>query len=884
MSPARPQLLSPLLCLALAAFVLAGTAMASTEATNPKDTAPLIKREQQRMLMQKARAKFARMSEHAIELRKQMIEAAEAEERSGGQKASEQNARETAPERIIRKKPSDDWREPGGAQGTQHPLRVVRRAEPTDALGSFVPPADVIVNNRAGDAFGAGQCEQDLAAHGNNIVVAWNDGQGYNDGTGDTQGYAYSINGGTTWTDGGKLPKPAGFPTFIWTSDPLVSVNENTGEFYYLGLCSPSSGTNGVAFIRGTFGGGVLNWDAPVIIRSESNFQFFIDKPWMVADSSSGNIYMSYTEFNLSGDEINFRRSINNGATWSSDFKINLPVDDGYVQGSRPVVGPQGHVYVFWYTIGAVDLDFMKMRRSINGGVSFEPEIIAASMYANFGTGAPGFNRDMGIQFPSVAVDRVEGSATNGRIYLTWNETVNWYDDGLGGGGSRSEVESNNTFGTANPFTIGQRLRGSLVGSDIDNFSFTANQGQTYIFWSDSLPASNFDYSMRVYCTDQITRLAYSGGASFPSANGFIVWTAPATGTYYLRMTSLDGAENGGYRIQTGINGGAVSRGRDQRDVFVTASSNGGTSWTTPSRVNADEGRYDNWLPEIEVGLAGGDAHPYVIWYDWRDAASSCAGMSHVYLARSDNSGGSWTELGALTSVQTDWTNVQSNIQPNQGDYLGLYPSDTHLYASWADGRNADPDVFISVIPLASTPVLISLASVTAETDRVKLAWFSGGDPLGSADVQRRTADTDWQTVATIAPDGSDLLHYEDTNVTPGVSYGYRLHIEDGEAQRFVGETWIEVPSTASLGIASIHPNPTTANAFITFSLESGAAATLQLIDVAGRVVRDVDLGGYGAGNHTVNLGSQGRLQPGVYVVRLTQGGRSVTSRLSVVR
>ena len=363
------------------------------------------------------------------------------------------------------------------------------------------------------------------------------------------------------------------------------------------------------------------------------------------------------------------------------------------------------------------------------------------------------------------------------------------------------------------------------------------------------------------------------------------MWTAPATGTYYLRMASLDTNENGGYRIQTGVDDGSgPERGRDHRDVFVTSSSNMGASWSTPSRVNAEQALFDNWLPEIEVGAANGEGLPYVIWYDWRDALSSCGGQSHVYLARSDNAGGSWTELGAITSIQTDWTNVQSNISPNQGDYLALYADAMNLYASWADGRNADPDVYTSVIPLASTPVLISLANATAEIDRVELAWYAGGDPITSADVQRRTASTNWQTVATVLPDGGGYLRYEDTDVIPGERYGYRLGVVDGGQERFLGETWLEVPEGAAFAIDGIRPNPTNGGAYITFSLPNDSPASLQLIDVAGRAVRDIDVGALGAGSHTVNVGGDGRLPAGVYVVRLTQAGQSITSRLSVVR
>ena len=95
--------------------------------------------------------------------------------------------------------------------------------------------------------------------------------------------------------------------------------------------------------------------------------------------------------------------------------------DQGLVQGARVVVGPNGEVYVVYEVLGQVDADFMKLRKSTNGGVSFGPEVVVATEYSNFGTGAPGFNRNRGITFPSIAVDRSTGPY-RGRVYVAFQD------------------------------------------------------------------------------------------------------------------------------------------------------------------------------------------------------------------------------------------------------------------------------------------------------------------------------------------------------------------------------------------------------------------------------------------------------------------------------
>lgn len=864
---------------------------AVAQMTDPAVTLPIIRAQQRRMLEQKMARKFTKawMSRNRAQ-----AAAADALREFGEERLDRLSRREALaaieaarlgpalrPGRALAGRRPTDEIEPGYVPPGARVQRPARRA----AAAGFTPPANVLANDRAGDGFASGQCEQDIAAHGSNILIAWNDGEGFNDFSGDTQGYAYSTDAGTTFTDGGKLPKPPGMGTFIWTSDPLVTVNEKTGEFWYAGLCSPSAGNNGIAVVKGTFSGSSFNWATPVIVRQVLDTQFFLDKLWLVADSLSGNLYLTYTEFGPGTDEINFKRSTDGGANWSADIKINAGVEDGAVQGSRPCVGPNGEVHVVYYLIGADESDFMRYRVSTNGGTSFGAITTAATFHPNFGTGAPGFNREMGIQFPSIAADRSTGP-NRGRVYVSWNETVNWLNESFNTGTGVTESESNNSPATADPITIGQSVSGTLStpsGGENDYFSFTAVQGATYLFWADQV--GSLIYTLRIFCSDQTTRLAFSGDTQFGGTQGLIVWTAPASGTYYMRMANLppigsNTFTTGTYRVLTRLFAGPAARSRDTRDVFVTSSITNGLSWSTPSRVNDDAAGFDNWLPEVEVDANG---VPYVIWYDWRDAAPSCGGMSHVYLARSDDAGAGWVSLGPITDVQSDWTNGVSNIAPNQGDYLAIYANAAAVYHAWADSRNGDPDVYVSVWPLASGSVQISLATVSAFPDRVEIAWHAGSDPLDQATVQRRTETDDWIDLATVYVNGSDLLEYVDTGVVAGTRYAYRLRIVEGGAERFTGETWVDVPSGIQLAINGIRPNPSRNEAWVTFSLANGAPATLTVLDIAGRVIREREVGAFGAGTHQVRLGEGSDLRPGLYLVRVTQGGSSVTSRWSVV-
>lgn len=789
--------------------------------------------------------------------------------------------------------------------------RAVQRASlessSTPHLSSF--GANLRVNNPSGDVFpDAGQSETAVAANGTNVLITWNDGDGFDRVSPNDQllGYGYSTNGGTSWTDGGQLPQAPGHTSWEWSSDPVLVVNSTNGDVYFAGLVFPDGPpgvgtTNGVAVVKGTFSAGSFSWGTPQLVQSVNNASAFIDKEWLAIDPANGNLYLTFTKFTLSGDEIDFTRSTNGGTVWSAPITLSSLSDNGWVQGSRVAVGPSNEVYVTWMAIGHPDpvvQDFFRMRKSTTTGTSFAGEVTAASYYSNFGTGAPGFNRERGITYPGMAVDRTNGPS-RGRVYLTWNECVNFYNDlnFYVPTGNISETEPSSTSGQndnatrARQFTVGNILRGSIANrdTDLDFYKFAATQGQTYVFWADST-SSNLSMIFRLFCSDSTTRLAFS--ESGMGLGGLIVWTCPVSGTYYLRPAADPDPSNTPtlgphpYRILTMAHtpsGG--DRARDQRDIFVASSTNG-TTWPTtgtgaPVRVNEDSPWFDNWLPEVAVT---GDSHVFCTWFDFRDSnPTRCGGESNLYLYRSDNSGDNWTNLGLITDATTSWTNVASNVAPNQGDYIALFANGTNVIPCWGDGRDGNPNVYMVPI-LSSTPTLASLASSRVEAGQVELDWLATEYANQSASLERNESGGGWSAVAEKIVSADGHVTFVDASVVPGHTYGYRLAIAGSAGTVYSAETEIRVPAGYALALGPPQPNPAVRDLWIGFTLPASEPATLTLVDVAGRVVATQEVGSLGAGPHRVNLAGGRQLPAGVYVVKLQQGSRTLTTRASVVR
>src|SRR5262245_14210196 len=181
----------------------------------------------------------------------------------------------------------DDADAPSEGGDAERPARVATSTAPRLTTGAAAAiPTNVRANDPSGEGSTTTQSEESIAAWGNNVLVAWNDGGGPH-----YQGYGYSTDGGQTFSDGGAPPALAGW---TWASDPVVTVNEKTGTFYYCGLVDPSASTNGIGVVSATFSGSSINWGTPVLVRSANTSSAILDKQWMVADSTTGNLYITY--------------------------------------------------------------------------------------------------------------------------------------------------------------------------------------------------------------------------------------------------------------------------------------------------------------------------------------------------------------------------------------------------------------------------------------------------------------------------------------------------------------------------------------------------------------------------------------------------------------
>ena len=246
-------------------------------------------------------------------------------------------------------------------------------------------------------------------------------------------GTYYSNDGGQTWA--GLSSDPENIGTLIpgvtrltggmydAGGDPALAF-DSRGKVYYAGLgFDRTAPPNTVAVNQGTFDeSGALHWSAPTFINPTTAPSTLNDKEWIAADWHVSSpyrdrVYVSWTRFIFNPSNgsyvqspIFFAYSADGGKTFSAPQNISGNVL--YDQGSRPIVGYDGAVYViFEGSTRLATLDSTYIVKSTDGGATFGKPVAIAKVQAVIPLANTAFRND---SFPAGDV------APNGDVYVAW--------------------------------------------------------------------------------------------------------------------------------------------------------------------------------------------------------------------------------------------------------------------------------------------------------------------------------------------------------------------------------------------------------------------------------------------------------------------------------
>jgi hypothetical protein len=158
------------------------------------------------------------------------------------------------------------------------------------------------------------------------------------------------------------------------------------------------------------------------------------------------------------------------------------------------------------------------------------------------------------------------------------------------------------------------------------------------------------------------------------------------------------------------------------------------------------------------------------------------------------------------------------------------------------------------------------------------VSWYTILEPGAKVSVSRTDAFSGWRPVGSTIVDGAHSITFVDRDITPGAHYGYAVSA-DGPLS---GDAWVDVPSRTALAFLGARPNPARGALTLAIQLASARPAVIEVFSVDGRRLLLQKISGEEAGEHLIRLGRA--LPAGVHIVRLTQGGRSITGRIAVLQ
>ena len=354
----------------------------------------------------------------------------------------------------------------------------------------------------------------------------------------------------------------------------------------------------------------------------------------------------------VAGANIRFNYfSTDGGMTWTQGFLPTGTWGDPCVMFDAEGRGYYGHLS---NPAGGYFIERLIVHRSSNGGLTWSDSTTI------------GYNPPKQQDKEWLVAD-MTSSPFRDNIYMSWTEFDAY--------GSTSVLDSSRilfSHSTDHGASWSNPVRVSDTGGDCIDEDNTVEgavpavgpNGEVYVGWSGPLGIM-FDKS-----TD--------GGQSFGS-DVFVSlhpggWDFAVSGIYRcngLPITACD-ASTSPYRGNIYITWGDQRNGVENSDVFMSKSTDGGSTWGITKKVNNDAGARHQFFPWMTVDQSTG--YLYFVFYDRRGTKGD---TTNVYVAKSTDGGETFSNFKVSTSPFAPTSNIFF------GDYTNIAAMNGRIYPIW---------------------------------------------------------------------------------------------------------------------------------------------------------------------------------------------------------
>jgi hypothetical protein len=404
-------------------------------------------------------------------------------------------------------------------------------------------------------------------------------------------------------------------------------------------------------------------------------------------------------------------------------------------------------------------------------------------------------------------VDKKNGSPYSNRVYDAWTHFVT-------GSASENQVVINYSSNNGVNWSSFIDLSTSLTpGSHAQGVNInTGPNGEVYATF-----AIYDDWTSSTYGEDAIGfAKSTDGGITWTKIRAYDVDNFGIRGN--LKSTSIrvssfpsmtvdrSGGPRNGYIYICWPQRGVSPAGSDP-DIVMIRSTNGGSTWSAPIRVNNDaiNNGKDQYYPWCAVDQSNGQLH--VVFYDNRNTTTDSSG---VWMATS-NDGGLTFENFQISNANFKPKPISGLASGYQGDYIGITAANGKAYPLWADDRTGNYQAWSTVvtfgpsithIPLSSTENLFGPYVVNATitsinpliSSSVKVYWGRGIGVINDSLIMSNSGGSNY----TVSIPGN------------GISSTYNYYIKATDNQGYSGFSPAGAPAIYNTFIAAIDNVPPT--------------------------------------------------------------------------
>jgi hypothetical protein len=294
-------------------------------------------------------------------------------------------------------------------------------------------------------------------------------------------------------------------------------------------------------------------------------------------------------------------------------------------------------------------------------------------------------------------VDHSAASPFKDNIYLCWHNGTPQYVNrrtASGWGATPLLISGAETTGTA----IGCDVKTNSTGDVFAWWPATGNRRLLVAkstnggagFGTPVILHTTFDsYDIGVPSFNNRRILIYVSGGAYKTATKDLVYAA------WSDLSGETGCTAAGN--EPGSNAASVCKTR----IWFSRSTNGGTTWSAPVKINNQASKNDQFNQWLVVDEATGQLA--VMYYDTVDDAARK--KTHVYYQASFDDGGTWSAPFRVTAAQTDETIAGANSGNQYGDYNSMSGINGSFWPVWTDRRSGGKEeIWTANVQEAGTP------------------------------------------------------------------------------------------------------------------------------------------------------------------------------------